>query len=117
VKQEFSTRRHVAGVLSAARAGNDVDSASSEFFVMHKPTPHLDGSYTAYGALVAGYPGNLVALEAVVGSVDSNYKLFNELRKVAPIDPNNQFVQMAINNPNPPQPIVKATVVKAPRKR
>jgi len=117
VKQEFSTRRHVAGVLSAARLGNDVDSATSEFFLMHKPTPHLDGQYTAYGALVAAYPRGLEALEAVVGSVDANYKLLNELRKAAPIDVNHVFVQTAVNNPNPPQSIVKATVVKAPRKR
>lgn len=117
VKQEFSTRRHVAGVLSAARLGNDVDSATSEFFLMHKPTPHLDGQYTAYGALVAAYPRGLEALEKVVGSVDANYKLLNELKKAAPIDVNHVFVQTAVNNPNPPQSIVKATVVKAPRKR
>jgi peptidyl-prolyl cis-trans isomerase B (cyclophilin B) len=117
VKQEFSTRRHVTGVLSAARLGNDVDSASSEFFLMHKPTPHLDGQYTAYGALVAAYPRGLEALEAVVSAVDGNYKLVNELKKVAPIDINNQYVQLVMNNPNPPQSIIKATVVKAPRKR
>jgi peptidyl-prolyl cis-trans isomerase B (cyclophilin B) len=117
VKQEFSTRRHVAGVLSAARLGNDVDSATSEFFIMHKPTPHLDGQYTAYGALVAAYPRGLEALESVVGAVDANNKLVNELKRAAPIDVNHPYVQAAVNNPNPPQSIVKATVVKAPRKR
>ena len=117
VKQEFSTRRHVAGVLSAARLGNDVDSANSEFFVMHKPTPHLDGQYTAYGALVASYPKSLDALERVVGAVDGNYKLLSELRRAAPIDPNHMFVQTAVNTPNPAQVIHKAIVVKTPRKR
>ena len=117
VKQEFSTRRHVAGVLSAARLGNDVDSATSEFFLMHKPTPHLDGQYTAYGALVAAYPPSLDALERIVSSVDGNYKLLSELRRAAPIDPNHMFVQTAVNTPNPAQVIQKAIVVKAPRKR
>jgi len=117
VNQEFSTRRHVAGVLSAARLGSDVDSATSEFFVMHKPTPHLDGQYTAYGALVAGYPRGLEVLESVVGSVDANMKMLNELKKAAPIDDRNGLVQMALHSPNPPQSIVKATVVKAPSKR
>lgn len=117
VKQEFSTRRHIAGVLSAARGEGDVDSASSEFFVMHKPSPHLDGQYTAYGALVAAYPRGLEALESVVAAVDANNRLLNELKKVAPIDVRNPYVQATVNNPNPPQSIVKATVVKAPRKR
>jgi peptidyl-prolyl cis-trans isomerase B (cyclophilin B) len=117
VKQEFSTRRHVAGVLSAARAEGDVDSASSEFFLMHKPSPHLDGQYTAYGALVAGYPRGLAALESVVAAVDANHRLVKELSKVAPINLNHQYVQATVNNPNPPQSIIKATVVKAPRKR
>lgn len=117
VKQEFSTRRHVTGVLSAARLGHDVDSATSEFFVMHKPTPHLDGQYTAYGALVEAYTPGLATLESIVRAVDGNIKLVNELKRAAPIDPNNQFVQSVMHNPNPTQSIIKATVVKAPRKR
>lgn len=117
VKQEFSTRRHVAGVLSAARLGNDVDSATSEFFVMHKPSPQLDGQYSAYGALVAAYPRGLETLESVVGAVDANIRLMNELKKAMPIDDRHILVQTAVHTPNPPQSIFKATVVKAPRKR
>ena len=117
VKQEFSTRRHVEGVLSAARLGNDVDSATSEFFIVHKASPQLDGQYTTYGALVASYPKSMKTIEAIVGAVDANYRLLKELRRAAPIDPNHIFVQTAINNPNPAQVITKAIVVKAPRKR
>lgn len=117
VKQEFSARRHVPGVLSAARLGNDVDSATSEFFVVHKASPSLDGQYTTYGALVAAYPRAMETVERIVGAVDTNYTLLRELRKAAPIDPNHMFVQMAINNPNPAQVIQKAIVVRAPRKR
>lgn len=31
------------------------DSASSQFFICHVDTPHLDGSYAAFGHLVEGY--------------------------------------------------------------
>ncbi len=54
VKAEFNDRKHVRGVLSAARLGHDVNSASSEFFVMHARYPSLDGKYTAYGKLLEG---------------------------------------------------------------
>ena len=39
---------HTEGVLSMARAMNP-DSAGSQFFIMHKPAPHLDGAYAAFG--------------------------------------------------------------------
>ncbi len=45
--------RHDAGVLSMARA-MDPDSAGSQFFLMHKPAPHLDGAYAAFGKVTEG---------------------------------------------------------------
>ena len=36
-----------------ARAMNP-NSASSQFFIMHKDAPHLDGGYAAFGAVVSG---------------------------------------------------------------
>ena len=39
---------HTEGVLSMARAMHP-DSAGSQFFIMHKPAPHLDGAYAAFG--------------------------------------------------------------------
>ena len=30
------------------------DSASSQFFIMHKPAPHLDGEYAAFGKITEG---------------------------------------------------------------
>ena len=45
--------RHTRGVLSMARAMAP-DSAGSQFFVMHKDAPHLDGQYAAFGAVIAG---------------------------------------------------------------
>ncbi len=44
---------HDAGVLSMARA-MDPNSAGSQFFVMHKKAPHLDGQYAAFGKVIEG---------------------------------------------------------------
>lgn len=44
---------HDAGVLSMARAMNP-NSAGSQFFVMHKKSPHLDGQYAAFGKVTEG---------------------------------------------------------------
>ena len=45
--------RHTRGVLSMARA-QDMDSAGSQFFIMHKDAPHLDGQYAAFGMVIDG---------------------------------------------------------------
>ena len=59
IKGEFSqngvknTLKHTEGVLSMARA-MDPDSAGSQFFIMHKTSPHLDGAYAAFGKVIEG---------------------------------------------------------------
>lgn len=45
--------KHTEGVLSMARA-MDPDSAGSQFFIMHKNAPHLDGQYAAFGKVTEG---------------------------------------------------------------
>ncbi|WP_138264566.1 peptidylprolyl isomerase [[Clostridium] hylemonae] len=45
--------KHGEGVLSMARAMHP-DSAGSQFFIMHKNSPHLDGSYAAFGKIIEG---------------------------------------------------------------
>ena len=45
--------KHERGVISMARSF-DPNSASSQFFIMHKDAPHLDGSYAAFGRVVSG---------------------------------------------------------------
>ncbi|MCF0117187.1 MAG: peptidylprolyl isomerase [Bacilli bacterium] len=45
--------KHTRGVLSMARA-SDPDSAGSQFFIMHKDAPYLDGAYAAFGRVVEG---------------------------------------------------------------
>ena len=44
---------HSAGVLSMARSMMP-DSAGSQFFIMHKDAPHLDGAYAAFGKVTEG---------------------------------------------------------------
>ncbi|WP_419093876.1 peptidylprolyl isomerase [[Clostridium] scindens] len=44
---------HTEGVLSMARAIHP-DSAGSQFFIMHKNSPHLNGSYAAFGKIITG---------------------------------------------------------------
>lgn len=59
IKGEFTQNgftnqlKHSAGVLSMARAMNP-NSAGSQFFIMHKNAPHLDGAYAAFGKVVEG---------------------------------------------------------------
>ena len=59
IRGEFSMNgftndlKHTEGVLSMARA-QDPDSAGSQFFIMHKDSPHLDGSYAAFGKVTEG---------------------------------------------------------------
>jgi cyclophilin family peptidyl-prolyl cis-trans isomerase len=52
---EFSkTRRHIAGTLSMARRGDDINSAGSQFFICFRELPHLDGNYTIFGQVIKG---------------------------------------------------------------
>jgi len=45
--------KHERGVISMARA-MDPNSAGSQFFIMHKDSPHLDGQYAGFGKVVSG---------------------------------------------------------------
>lgn len=59
IKGEFSQNGvtndlcHTAGVLSMARSMMP-NSAGSQFFIMHKAAPHLDGAYAAFGKVTEG---------------------------------------------------------------
>lgn len=60
IKGEFTGNRfkdnnlkHDAGVISMARSMHP-DSAGSQFFIMHKNSPHLDGQYAAFGKVIEG---------------------------------------------------------------
>ena len=59
IKGEFNNNgfkndlKHTEGVLSMARAMHP-NSAGSQFFIMHKTSPHLDGEYAAFGKVIEG---------------------------------------------------------------
>jgi peptidyl-prolyl cis-trans isomerase B (cyclophilin B) len=59
IKGEFNANgvvnniTHTRGVLSMAR-GNDNNSASCQFFIVHQDSPHLDGKYAAFGLVTKG---------------------------------------------------------------
>jgi len=59
IKGEFASNgvkndlKHERGVISMARSMRP-DSAGSQFFIMHKDAPHLDGQYAAFGKVIEG---------------------------------------------------------------
>jgi len=59
--------KHTRGVISMARA-MDPDSAGSQFFIMHKDAPHLDGQYAAFGKVVSG-----IEVVDAIASVPTNF--------------------------------------------
>ena len=76
IKGEFKANgfkndlKHSRGVLSMARSSSP-NSAGSQFFLMHKDSPHLDGSYAAFGCVTEG----LDVVDAIAGvKTDGNDK-------------------------------------------
>ena len=53
LKAEFSSRSHLRGIVSMARA-NDPDSAGSQFFIVTSDSTFLDKQYTVFGEVVDG---------------------------------------------------------------
>ncbi len=73
IKGEFrangvnNTLRHTRGVISMARSQTP-NSASSQFFIMHKDAPYLDGQYAAFGRVVEG-----IEVVDEIASVETDY--------------------------------------------
>lgn len=73
IKGEFKNNgfnnqlKHTAGVLSMARSMMP-DSAGSQFFIMHKNAPHLDGEYAAFGKITEG-----MDIVDKIATVDTDY--------------------------------------------
>lgn len=74
IKGEFTSNgvknpiKHVRGVISMARA-MDPDSAGSQFFIMHKDAPHLDGEYATFGKVIKG-----IEVVDKIASVRTDYR-------------------------------------------
>ena len=54
VPAEFSDVPYDTGIVGAARLGNDVNSANSQFFIMLKREPQFDQKYTVFGKVIEG---------------------------------------------------------------
>lgn len=61
--------KHTRGVISMARSQMN-DSAGSQFFIMHKDAPHLDGQYAAFGKVIDGMDAVDEIAEAEVNYMD-----------------------------------------------
>ena len=72
--------KHVRGVLSMARTSAP-NSASSQFFVMHENSPHLDGQYAAFGKLTDGFD----VLDAIANTETGNYGWYMQDVPTTPI--------------------------------
>ena len=82
IKGEFAMNgvpndlKHTRGVISMARSMNP-NSASSQFFIMHKDAPHLDGQYAAFGKVVEG----IEAVDEIAETkTDYNDRPLNDIR-------------------------------------
>lgn len=89
IKGEFAANgvenglKHTEGVLSMARSAAP-DSAGSQFFIMHKTSPHLDGSYAAFGKVTEGM--DVVNKIAETATDYSDRPLENQVMKSVTVD-------------------------------
>lgn len=89
IKGEFAQNgfandlKHSAGVLSMARSMMP-NSAGSQFFIMHKDAPHLDGAYAAFGKIIEGM--NVVNKIAEVATDYSDRPMEDQLMKTVTVE-------------------------------
>ncbi len=90
IKGEFNQNgvennlKHTAGVLAMARSKHP-DSAGSQFFIMHRNAPHLDGQYAAFGKVTEGMDVvNSIAETATESGSDRPYE--NQVMATVTVD-------------------------------
>ena len=69
--------RHTEGVLSMART-SDPNSASSQFFIMHKNAPHLDAQYAGFGKVIEG----LDVVDKIANVKTTSYGWYDDVPKM-----------------------------------
>ena len=84
--------KHTPGVLSMARSMHP-DSAGSQFFLMHKTSPHLDGAYAAFGKVIEGL--DVVDKIAETATDYSDRPLEDQVMKTVTVD------TFGVNYPEP----------------
>ena len=98
IKGEFTSNgfkndlKHVRGVISMARSMNP-NSAGSQFFIMHKDSPHLDGQYASFGKVVEGIE--------VVDDIASEYVDYSDRPQVDQVIKSMTVETFGVNYPEP----------------
>lgn len=92
IKGEFSANGvkndllHVRGVISMARTGQSMDSASNQFFICDATSSHLDGQYAAFGYVLAGMD-TVDKIAAVSTNANNLPDTTVQIEKVTFVDP------------------------------
>jgi len=76
VRAEFSSLKHERGIVSAARRSDDINSATSQFFICVDAQPGFDNQYSIFGRVIDG-----------MNVVDSIARAPTELKGEKPVDP------------------------------
>ncbi len=106
IKGEFNSNgfknelKHERGVLSMARA-QDPNSASSQFFIMHENSPHLDGDYAAFGKVTKGMEVVDEIAEGKTTSIDGEIEYMGKT-----------YLQTMTDVPETPIAIKKIEIIK-----
>ena len=79
IPAEFNNIKHKRGIVSMARHPGDPNSASSQFFIMQKDSPSLDGKYTVFGRLITNQ--SYTVLDAI-----ASLETVHELHSNVPLD-------------------------------
>jgi len=89
---------HKRGVVSMARGAYSYDSAGSQFFIMHKDTPGIDGQYAAFGMVLYGMD-TVDEIAAVEVSRSNNMPLVAQVIKSITVDTKGvEYVSEKIEN-------------------
>jgi peptidyl-prolyl cis-trans isomerase B (cyclophilin B) len=99
IPAEFNTIKHNRGVVSMAR-GADIDSASSQFFIVHQNSNFLDGKYTVFGKLLTGESYD--TLDKIANLQTTSLDAPNDLR-AAEITKAGVITRADIENPPSPE--------------
>ena len=85
-------RHDKAGILSMANAGSGTNG--SQFFITHKPTPHLDGRHTVFGKVVDSLQMKIVN-SIVQGDVIKSIKIIRKGKEAKKFDAYKKFEEVS----------------------
>jgi len=110
IPAEFSSKNHLRGILSAARLDNDINSATSQFFICVASATHLDGLYSIYGEVLEGM--DVADIIVNVPRNSSNNRPYQKVEMtITKVDPSNISESNSKNHgisiyPNPVNDII-----------